>query len=43
VYQFNALDYSANGKFPYSNDASLLLPTNVGGGELALVTYAHRR
>lgn len=29
VYQFNSLEYQKNGEFSYSNDASLLLPTNV--------------
>jgi hypothetical protein len=28
VYQFSPLNYSGGGKFSYSNDASLLLPTN---------------
>jgi hypothetical protein len=32
VYQFSALDYSFGGGFSYSNDASLLLPTNVWTG-----------
>jgi hypothetical protein len=29
VYQFNSLEYTKNADFSYSNDASLLLPTNV--------------
>lgn len=29
VYQFNSLEYQKNSAFSYSNDASLLLPTNV--------------
>ena len=29
VYQFNSLEYQKAGQFSYSNDASLLLPTNV--------------
>ncbi|MFT3693570.1 MAG: IgGFc-binding protein [Kofleriaceae bacterium] len=29
VYQFNSLEYEKNSEFSYSNDASLLLPTNV--------------
>jgi hypothetical protein len=29
VYQFNSLEYMKAGAFSYSNDASLLLPTNV--------------
>lgn len=33
VYQFNALQYTKNSQFSYSNDASLLLPTNVWRGE----------
>jgi hypothetical protein len=33
VYQFNALQYQKSGVFSYSNDASLLLPTNVWRNE----------
>jgi hypothetical protein len=29
VYQFSPLQYTKNGKFAYTNDASLLMPTNV--------------
>jgi hypothetical protein len=29
LYQFNSLEYVKNNEFSYSNDASLLLPTNV--------------
>jgi hypothetical protein len=29
VYQFNSLEYQKSSEFSYSNDASLLLPTNV--------------
>ncbi len=28
IYQFNSLEYTKNSEFSYSNDASLLLPTN---------------
>lgn len=33
VYQFNPLDYTRNGLFSFTNDASLLLPTNVWRGK----------
>lgn len=33
VYQFNALQFEKGGAFSHSNDASLLLPTNVWRGE----------
>jgi len=32
VYQFNPLDYTSGGYYTYTNDASLLLPTNVWKG-----------
>jgi hypothetical protein len=44
VYQFSALDYAFGGKFSYSNDASLLLPTNVWTGNYvapAWTTWTH--
>jgi len=31
VYQYNPLDYVAGGQYTYTNDASLLLPTNTWG------------
>ena len=31
LYQYSPLDYQKNGEFSYSNDASLLMPTNVWG------------
>ncbi len=39
VYQFNPLDYSFGGFFTYTNDASLLLPTNVMTGSYINATY----
>jgi hypothetical protein len=33
VYQFNALEYQVGANFSYTNDASLLLPTNVWTGK----------
>ncbi len=31
LYQYNPLEYTKNGQFSYTNDASLLMPTNVWG------------
>jgi hypothetical protein len=39
VYQFNALEYMLNGDFSYTNDASLLLPTNVLTGNYYVASY----
>ncbi len=41
VYQFNALQYTKNGAFSYSNDASLLLPTNVWRNEYYAAAWQH--
>jgi hypothetical protein len=41
VYQFNALEYSKDGfTFSYSNDASLLMPTNVWHGDYYAAAWA---
>ncbi len=43
VYQFNPLEYTASGQFSYTNDASLLLPTNAWGSAyrgIARATWA---
>ena len=37
VYQYNPLDYQGGGGFTYTNDASLLLPTNTWTGEYLVV------
>jgi len=39
VYQFSALDYAFGGGFSYSNDASLLLPTNVWTGNYVVPAW----
>lgn len=40
VYQFSPLDYAgAGGTFSYSNDASLLLPTNAWGAEFVVASW----
>jgi hypothetical protein len=39
VYQFSPLDYSSGGAFSYSNDASLLLPTNAWTGEYVVPSW----
>jgi IgGFc binding protein len=39
VYQFSPLDYSSGGNFSYSNDASLLLPTNAWGAEYVVASW----
>ena len=39
VYQFSPLDYSSGGSFSYSNDASLLLPTNAWTGEYVVASW----
>src|SRR5690606_5266608 len=41
VYQFNALQYTKSGSFSYSNDASLLLPTNAWRGEYYAAAWQH--
>jgi hypothetical protein len=38
VYQYNPLEYQKNGAFSYTNDASLLMPTNVWGDDTIVVT-----
>jgi phage baseplate assembly protein gpV len=38
VYQYNPLEYQKAGSFSYTNDASLLMPTNVWGQETVVVT-----
>ncbi len=41
VYQFNALQYEKNSAYSYSNDASLLLPTNVWRSEYYAASWPH--
>jgi hypothetical protein len=41
VYQYNPLNYSKNGVFTYTNDASLLLPTNTWTGNYVVVARNH--
>jgi hypothetical protein len=38
VYQYNPLEYQKNGAFSYTNDASLLMPTNVWGDDSIVIT-----
>ena len=38
VYQYNPLEYQKNNNFTYTNDASLLMPTNVWGDDSFVVT-----
>ena len=37
VYQYNPLEYQKDGKFSFTNDASLLMPTNVWGKDTVVV------
>lgn len=39
VYQFSPIDYQLNGSLAYTNDASLLLPTNAWTGNYLVATY----
>jgi hypothetical protein len=39
VYQFSPLDYAYGGKYSYSNDASLLLPTNAWTGNYVVPAW----
>ena len=41
VYQYNPLQYTANGQFSYTNDASLLLPRTAWRNELMAVAWNH--
>ncbi|MCA9679150.1 MAG: IgGFc-binding protein [Myxococcales bacterium] len=41
VYQFNPLEYTLAGAFSYSNDASILLPTNVWGTDYRVASRHH--
>ena len=41
VYQYNPLQYTANGQFSYTNDASLLLPYNTWRDEVRVVAWNH--
>jgi hypothetical protein len=41
VYQFNPLEYTLNGQFSYTNDASLLLPSNAWTGTYRVVARHH--
>jgi hypothetical protein len=41
VYQFSPLDYQQGNTYSYSNDASLLLPTNVWTGTYRVVARHH--
>jgi len=38
VYQYNPLEYTLGGSFSYTNDASLLLPTNAWRGEYVVAS-----
>ncbi|HTJ41447.1 MAG TPA: IgGFc-binding protein [Kofleriaceae bacterium] len=39
VYQFSPLDYSSGGSFSYTNDASLLIPSNAWTGSYVVASY----
>jgi hypothetical protein len=39
VYQFNSLQYEKSGDYSYTNDASLLLPTNAWGKSYVAAAY----
>jgi hypothetical protein len=41
VYQFNPLEYQVNGSPSYTNDASLLLPTNAWTGNYRVAGWHH--
>ncbi len=41
VYQFNPLEYTLNGLFSYSNDASILLPTSAWTGTYRVAARHH--
>jgi hypothetical protein len=41
VYQFNPLEYTLNGLFSYSNDASILLPTTAWTGTYRVAARHH--
>lgn len=41
VYQYNPLQYTNNGQFSYTNDATLLLPANTWGTEVRVVSRNH--
>jgi len=41
VYQYNPLQYTANGQFSYTNDASLLIPYTAWRNELRVVAWNH--
>ena len=40
IYQFSPLEYQKNGEFSFTNDASLLMPTNVWRQKYYAATYA---
>jgi hypothetical protein len=42
VYQFNSLEYTKGSAFSYSNDASLLLPTNVWNSTYYVASYPNQ-
>lgn len=39
VYQFNPLEYTVNGEFSFTNDASLLLPANAWTGSYVVAAW----
>src|SRR6185503_2889331 len=41
LYQFNPLEYTLAGQFSYTNDASILLPTNVWTGNYRVASRHH--